>query len=83
MELEHLQALVCEIESLAQRSLEERGEVVTLAWLRRIVHRVEHLETSWHNTLSSTPKTAPEQQRRGYDTADSARPRSNSRMGMA
>jgi hypothetical protein len=53
MELEHLQALVCEIEGLAQRSLAERGEVVTLAWLRGIVHRVEHLETSWRNTLPS------------------------------
>ena len=83
MELEHLQALVCEIESLAQRSLAERGEVVTLAWLRGIVHRVEHLETAWRNTLPSTPKTTPEQQRRGYDTANSARPRQGSRMGMA
>jgi hypothetical protein len=65
-ELEHLQALVCEIESLAQRSLAERGEVVTLAWLRGIVHRVEHLETAWRNTLPSTPKTTPEQQPARY-----------------
>src|SRR5690349_17270366 len=72
MELEHLHALVCEIERLTQRSLAERGEVVTLAWLRGIVHRVEHLETAWRNTLPSTPKTTPEQQRRGYDLADSA-----------
>jgi hypothetical protein len=53
MELEHLQALVCEIGSLAQRSLAERGEVVTLAWLRGIVYWVEHLETSWRSTVPS------------------------------
>jgi len=83
MELAHLQAVVCEIGGLVQRSLAERGEVVTLAWLRRIVHRVEHLETAWRNTLPSTPKTTPEQQRRCYDTAHSPRPHQNSGMGMA
>jgi len=83
MELEHLKAVFSEIGSLAQRSLAERGEVVTLAWLRRIAYRVEHLETAWRKTLPSTPKAMPEQRRRRDDPADAPRPCSNSRMGMA
>jgi len=73
-ELEHLKAVVCEIGNMAQRSLAERGEAVTLAWLRRIVQRVEHLEAAWRKTLPVTPKPTPEQQRRRDD---------NTKLGMA
>ena len=82
MELEHLQAVFSEIGNLAQRSLAERGEVVTLAWLRRIACRVEHLESAWGKTLPSTPKT-PEHRRRRDDTADAPPCCQNSRLGLA
>ena len=67
-ELERLRVAVHEIGVLAERSAIERGQGVTLAWLRRFTHVVERLEARWRDSM---PPRRPAPQRRRDDVARS------------
>lgn len=75
-ELDRLREQVAEIERLTQRSFEERGETVPLAWLRRITHQVDRLQMSWYEALppATRPATIPWRRRRS-DADEALTPR--------
>ena len=58
-EMERLRSAIDRLDALASKSLEQVGDLVTLAWLRRITHTIDHLQASWQRALPPPPPLAP------------------------
>ena len=58
-EIERLRSAIDRLDALASKSLAQVGDLVTLAWLRRITHTIDHLQASWQRALPPPQPLAP------------------------